>query len=113
MTEAHSEQAIPAWCPILKVEAALNAMSTDLALVRQTVNAIERDAADTKRQTKLDAAEIRLQLKEDAANAKSALNGTTARVGVLWNDRTIWTWFVRATAATNVALLGWLAFAHT
>lgn len=110
MAEAHSEQSIPTWCPIVKVETALNAMATDLALVKQTVNSIEREAAETKRQTRQDAAEIRTQLKADASEAKAALNGTVLKVGVLWNDRTIWTWFVRAAAAANLGLLGWLAF---
>ena len=48
MNDAHTEQAIPQWCPILKVEEALHALKTDVAVIRATVQETRSDVQDVR-----------------------------------------------------------------
>ena len=48
MIEAHTEQAIPQWCPILRVEEALHALKTDVAVIRSTVQETRSDVQDVR-----------------------------------------------------------------
>jgi hypothetical protein len=74
--------AIPEWCPILKVNEALQLMAVDMAVVRVNVTEIKGDVAEVKaHQVKQNGAVVSLQA--DALQAKGAMGVLKWLIAVL------------------------------
>lgn len=72
MTSQHVEQAIPSWCPILKVDETLNDLRVQTAVIASTVKDIKQDVGEVKaHQVKQNGAVVALQ--SDALKAEGAL----------------------------------------